>query len=140
MPRTLCMAAVIVLIALGGGIAACTPSAKSADPQMRKLVQADIAQVMRDIDRAAETSPGIGTSSNPFTYVGISPALPRLVSRGTPALEPIAAEIEASKEDGLREYLLAIAGQQILDLPAQDSLVASGKEWARWYRSRGQSR
>jgi hypothetical protein len=140
MPRTLRVAALMVLIALGGGLAACTTGPKSADPQMRKLVQADIAQVMRDIDHAAESSPGIGMSSNPFTYVGISAALPRLVSRGAPALEPITAEIEASKEDGLREYLLAIAGQQILNLPAQDSLVASGKEWARWYRSRGQSR
>jgi len=74
-------------------------------------------------------------SSNPYDYVGISPAFERLVGRGEPALEATASEIEASKENGLREYLLAIARQRILGGDEPNQAWATGKEWAALYRS-----
>jgi hypothetical protein len=129
-----------LLVLLVGFVAACSPVTNAGDPHMLALVRADITEVMGDIDRASETSPGVGMSSNPFHYIGISPALPRLVSRGKPALEAIVSEIEGSGEDGLREYLLAIAGHQIIGVTEPGSSVGSGKAWARWYRSQQETR
>jgi hypothetical protein len=78
----------------------------------------------------------VGDSANPYDYVGVSPAFTKLVSLGKPALPAIAAEIEASDQNGLREYLLAAAGAQISgDTPGSGAQTWSdGKEWARRYR------
>ena len=69
--------------------------------------------------------------------MGISPAFRELVALGPAALPAIVAEIESSKDDGLREYLLAAAGAQIDgDVPSGDGQTwDSGKEWARQYRA-----
>jgi hypothetical protein len=103
---------------------------------MRALVHSDISHVMSDIDAAGKTDPGIMMSSNPFTYTRVSPYFARLVARGEPALDAIAEEIEASPEDGLREYLLAIAGQTIAGDIKRDASWSTGKGWALYYRSR----
>ncbi len=99
--------------------------------EMRALVRADIKQIMEDIDK----DPTVGASSNPWHYVGVSPAFPRLVERGEPALEAIAAEIEESKENGLREYLLAMAGNAILGEKKQYTAWDNAKGWLALYRA-----
>ena len=78
----------------------------------------------------------VGESDNPYDYVGISPVFIKLVALGKPALPAIVAEIEASDDDGLREYLLAAAGAQISgDTPGSGAQTwSSGKEWAQQYR------
>ena len=78
----------------------------------------------------------VGQSSNPYDYVGISPAFTQLVALGEPALPAIVAEIDASGDDGLREYLLAAAGAQIDgDTPGSGGQTwSSGKEWVQQYR------
>jgi hypothetical protein len=79
----------------------------------------------------------VGQSSNPYDYVGVSPVFVKIVALGKPALPAIAAEIMASSDDGLREYLLAAAGAQISgDTPGsgQTQTWSSGKEWAEQYR------
>ena len=129
-------ALLVVAVAAMLGVAGCTPAPHAPDPSMPAQVKADIAQIMSDISRAEETSPEVGLSSNPYSYVGISPAFQRLVDRGQPALDPIVAEIENSKENGLLEYLLAIAGQEILNAPTPEITVDTGKAWARWYRTK----
>ena len=114
----------------------CTSKTAGVDREdMRAQVQSDIAQVMNDIAAAEKSNPEIALSSNPFTYAGISPALDRLVARGEPALESIAEEIEDSRENGLREYLLAIAGQRIMGAVKTDGTWSTAKEWARYYRA-----
>jgi hypothetical protein len=116
--------------------AGCTNAAQPVDrEEMRAHVRSDIAQVMSDIAAAEKTNPAIAMSSNPFTYAEISPALDRLVARGKPALESIAVEIEDSPENGLREYLLAIAGQRIMGAEKTIGTWSTAKEWARYYRT-----
>ncbi len=115
--------------------AGCASNAPVDRDEMRAQVRRDIAQVMSDIARAEEASPAIALSSNPFTYAEISPALDWLVARGEPALESIAEEIEGSPENGLREYLLAIAGQRIMGVAKTDGAWSTPKEWARYYRT-----
>jgi len=115
--------------------AGCSGNATADAEKMRATVRDDIAQVMTDIAAAEEADPAIALSSNPFDYAELSPALDRLVARGTPALEPIVSEIEDSPENGLREYLLAIAGQKILGEEGIKGVWATGKEWASYYRA-----
>ena len=129
------IAAAMLAIALTAS-AGCNYATGVNRQEMRKLVHNDITQVMNDIARAEESSPTIGLSSNPFTYAEISPALDRLVARGKPALDAIADEIESSAEDGLREYLLAIAGHRIMGEVKVDESWSTGKGWARYYRAR----
>jgi hypothetical protein len=121
----------ILMLAFLIGLAGCAD--KVSDAEMHASVRQDIAQVMEDIDTASRRDPGIGMSSNPYDYVGISPAFERLVARGAPALDAIAAEIQESDENGLREYLLAIAGQRIQG-DTGPSMWSTGKQWAEKYR------
>ena len=111
-------------------------------PSLRKTVHADVGRIMADIKAAEDRGDlvdgvPVGQSDNPYDYVGISPAFTGLVALGKPALPAIVAEIEASKEDGLREYLLAAAGAQISgDTPGGGAQTwDSGKDWARQQRA-----
>lgn len=127
MGTRLARALLILMLACLTSLAGCADNVSEAE--MRASVQQDIAQVMEDIDTASQRDPGIGMSSNPHDYVGISPAFERLVARGEPALDAIAAEIRESDENGLREYLLAIAGQRIQG-DTGSSMWSTGKQWA----------
>jgi hypothetical protein len=115
--------------------AGCGSTTTSGDKEMRANVRGDITQVMSDIATAEKADPAIATHSDPFTYAELSPALDRLVARGEPALESIAEEIESSPENGLREYLLAMAGQDILGAEKIKGAWSTGKEWASYYRA-----
>ena len=104
-------------------------------------MHADIGRFMADIKAAEQRGDvvdgvPVGQSSNPYDYVGVSPVFTRLVALGKPALPAIAAEIEASAQNGLREYLLAAAGAQIDgDTPGSGAQTwSTGKEWARQFR------
>jgi hypothetical protein len=126
----------LTLTAVLAPAAGCARPPTPTKAQMRAAVHADATQMMADIDAAEARGSGVGLSSNPFSYAEVSPAWGRLVGRGKPALNSIVAEIESSREDGLREYLLALAGQSILGEQQPSSGVSSGKGWARAYRSR----
>jgi hypothetical protein len=113
-----------------------------AESQPRAEVHAYAARMMADIKAAEDRGDVIdgvtvGASSNPYDYVGVSPVFVKIVELGKPALPAIAAEILASNENGLREYLLAAAGAQISgDTPGsgQAQSWSSGKEWAKQFR------
>jgi len=120
--------------------ASASPAGGSAGA-LRTQVRRYAARMMADI-RAAEIRGDVidgvpvGESDNPYDYVGVSPVFVQLVALGRPALPAIAAEVEASTGDGLREYLLAAAGAQISgDTPGGGAQSwGSGKEWAQQYR------
>jgi hypothetical protein len=123
------MVVVLALTVVVTLVSACATSSGETSAGMRQSVRFDIADIMTDV----EAAPGL--SSNPYDYAGVSPAFARLVGRGEPALEAIASEIEVSNENGLREYLLAIAGQRILGEEKPDGAWATGKEWVAHYRT-----
>ena len=117
------------------------PATPAASPTLRQTVHADIGRIMADIKAAEQRGDvvdgvRVGVSSNPYDYVGVSPVFVKLLALGKPALPAIAAEIEASHHNGLREYLLAAAGAQIEgDTPGSGAQTwSTGKEWARQYR------
>lgn len=108
------------------------PASSAATRSIDQAVHADAEQMMSDI---ASAPIGTQASSNPFSYVGVSPAFERLVARGTPAVEAIAREIERSPHNGLREYLLAIAASRILEEPESEMRWSTAKGWVSQYRS-----
>lgn len=112
-------------------LAGCAETQPTPSDAMLESVRADIDQVMADI----EADPDVGASSNPWDYVGVSPTFPRLIARGEPALEAIALEIEGSEENGLREYLLAMAGNSILGKDRQYGDWDNAKGWLALYRA-----
>jgi hypothetical protein len=126
-------------------VPAVTPSAQPSiddTAAMREEVRSHIDQIMSDIDAAQERGDvvdgvAVGASSNPYDYVGISPAFREFVSLGAPVLPAIVDEIEASNHNGLREYLLAAAGTMIDgDVPSDGRQTwGDGKQWARQYRA-----
>ena len=76
------------------------------------------------------------TSSDPYDYIHGNRPFERLVSYGMEALTVILNDLEASPQDGLREYLLALAAEKISgrDLRAEGLEWATGKEWLARYR------
>jgi hypothetical protein len=136
----------------GPGAAASTPAGTApaatgeaspgggAGAGLRARVHADAATMMADIKAAEDRGDvvdgvPVGASSNPYDYVGVSPVFVKIVALGEQALPAIAAEILASKHDGLREYLLAAAGAQISGETAGGTQSwSSGREWAEQYR------
>lgn len=117
------------------------PESPAATPSLRAEVHAYARRMMTDIKAAEDRGDAVdgvpvGSSSNPYDYVGVSPVFVKIIALGKPALPAIAAEIMASGENGLREYLLAAAGAQISgDTPGsgQTQTWSSGKEWARQF-------
>ena len=77
------------------------------------------------------------TSSNPYDYILDSKAFDRLTSYGLEALPVVLNELEESEQDGLKEYLLALAVEKISgrDLRAEGLEWATGKEWLTRYQS-----
>jgi hypothetical protein len=120
--------------------ASAVPAPAAEEQSLRAEVHADAARMMADIKAAEDRGDVIdgtpvGLSSNPYDYVGVSPVFVKIVALGKPALPTIAAEIMASGENGLREYLLAAAGAQISgDTPGDGQSWSSGKEWAKQFR------
>ena len=116
------------------------PDPSAAEQSLRAEVHAYAARMMADIKAAEDRGDVIdgapvGSSSNPYDYVGVSPVFVKIVALGEPALPAIVAEIEASDHDGLREYLLAAAGAQISgDTPGDGQSWSTGKEWASQFR------
>lgn len=120
---------------------AASATREAADP-LRARVHEYAARMMADIKAAEDRGDVIdgvpvGQSSNPYDYVGVSPMFVKIVGLGEEALPAIADEILGSKQDGLREYLLAAAGAQISgDVPGSGAQTwDTGKAWAQRYRA-----
>lgn len=74
--------------------------------------------------------------SNPYAFVRNSKDYDNLVGLGSAALPVIERKIVESEDSGLREYLLAIAAEDIakVDLKGDDYRWSKGKEWPREWR------
>lgn len=70
-------------------------------------------------------------SSNPYDYCN-NPGFRKIVAMGPAALKQIENYINRSSENGLTEYMLAIAAEEIaaVDLKKQPEKWINGKKWA----------
>jgi len=102
-------------------------------------VPTTVAQDIEAVRSDAVAQTLVSVSSNPYDYADSSPAISRLVAKGTPALPRIEAAINQSANDGLEEYMLVIAAEQIAKVKigarSGDPLEwQTGKEWVSSWR------
>lgn len=126
--RSLATAATIV-IALAA--VAALVVAPRQEPAIASRIDTEIDSLMADIQTRAFANPAIAMSSNPYDYVQGSSDYARIVSHGYEALPVLSDMVGSSPENGLREYILAVAAEDIarVDLKANGPGWASGKEW-----------
>lgn len=99
----------------------------------------NIDSLVQSIDDISMLEPSRHASPNPYDYVQGNASFKNLVALGPDALPIIENKINSSKDDGLKEYLLAIAAEEIARVNLKDSSGtiqpwSTGKEWAKAWR------
>ena len=87
----------------------------------------NLTSIMDKISNLPPTS-----SSNPYDYIINSNEFNNLVEIGPEALDIIKQRVDESSENGLKEYILAIAAERIakVDLKGDNFGWATAKEWS----------
>lgn len=75
------------------------------------------------------SNPKVSTSSNPYDYTKNSQDYKDIVSLGNNALTYMLTKFEGSKENGLKEYIMAIACSEILKENVETKKWETGREW-----------
>ncbi|MCL1791154.1 MAG: hypothetical protein FWG40_07335 [Peptococcaceae bacterium] len=117
------LVAVALTIIIIGNSAKTTTAAETIDKNMSKI--------MDSIDMAVKNNSDVATSSNPYSYIKDNPYFDSIVQIGTPALPEIRERINKSTNNGLEEYVLAIAAERIAKIDLKDDafLWSTAKEW-----------
>lgn len=102
---------------------------------VEKQLDSESEQLKQDIQKLADTKSPVSLSSNPYDYIKDNESFQNIVKLGNEALPIIQAKIEASENDGLLEYMLAIAAEEISGAELHSALdgkynYSSAKEWA----------
>ncbi|PKM77276.1 MAG: hypothetical protein CVU90_08195 [Firmicutes bacterium HGW-Firmicutes-15] len=93
---------------------------------MAKELNNNISSMMEEIDKGAKNDLATQLSSNPYDYTKDNMYFEKIVDMGYPALPLIEDYIQKSTQNGLREYLLAIASEKI----AKVDLKSDGNGWS----------
>lgn len=75
------------------------------------------------------------SQSNPYAYTE-NEQFDKIVDYGDKALDYLIDELENSPNNGLREYIIAIACNDILGWEMQEKNWSTGKEWYQYYLDR----
>ncbi|MBD5554718.1 MAG: hypothetical protein HDQ95_05045 [Roseburia sp.] len=103
----------------------------ATENQEENDVATDPDAIMEVIDAMVEKDTmEYGFSSNPYDYIN-NQYFDNIVNLGIPALPVMVEEIEASEMNGLREYLFAIAVEEITKTSLKEKAYgwSNGKEW-----------
>ncbi|MEN6384707.1 MAG: hypothetical protein ABFD79_05880 [Phycisphaerales bacterium] len=94
-------------------------------------IDKNISDIMQNVADMAQKAPEKAMSSNPYDYTINNANFDNIVNLGTEALPLIRDKINKSDENGLREYILAIAAEKIAKVDLKDDrfLWATGKDW-----------
>jgi hypothetical protein len=129
---------ILVLVALVCVTAFASISKVTASPSYQ--IDKNIEAIMDGVDKAVKEDPVRDLSSNPYDYIVNNENYLNIVNLGSASLVPIREKITNSNENGLKEYILAIAGEEIakVNLRGNSFLWSNGKEWAKeWDRHLG---
>ncbi len=99
----------------------------SVNVSAAKIIDNNMSIIMNSLTSLPKTS-----SSNPYDYIRDSNEFNNIVVIGPDALPIIKQRIDDSDENGLREYILAIAAEKIakVDLKGDNLGWSTGKEWS----------
>lgn len=118
---------VLVVSLLIGCVSVFTLKSKSVSAQ----VNYNIDTYMDELNKSIYDDPQKAMSSNPYTYVKNNKYFDAIVDLGPDALPSIEKAISDSPKNGLREYILAIAGERIAKVNLKGDSVKwdSAKKW-----------
>jgi hypothetical protein len=109
--RLLVLTVFVLAIAFVAGV---IYSANASEKDIHQT--ASIAAIAESTAKVLDANPRISSSSNPYDYVKDNKAFDEIVALGPKALPVLYQEIKLSPDDGLNEYLLAIAAEKILQV------------------------
>ncbi|NLN87893.1 MAG: hypothetical protein GX133_09925 [Syntrophomonadaceae bacterium] len=105
---------IIIIIVLFAGIGVLTmASINSPSAAFAKELNNHINEMMSQVDRQSNNNAITQLSSNPYNYARNNVYFDEIVEMGYPAVPLLEDYIVKSPENGLREYLLAIAIEKI---------------------------
>lgn len=100
------------------------PKQQTDDSQTRQQVEEYLDQIVHDPDTAL--------SSNPYTYIrNNQAAFDALVALGSEGKDVMFQMFEESQDNGLKEYIMAVACNQILG--GEPANVSTGRDWYQHY-------
>ena len=94
-------------------------------------IDSNMNSMMDEVAEMQSTRVESALSSNPYDYIKNNDYYNKIVSLGTDALDLIKQKIDESNENGLKEYILAAAANDIakVDLKKDTFNWSNGKEW-----------
>ncbi len=93
--------------------------------------------IKKEMDKRLESIVSIkSTSSNPYDYIKNNKDFDYLVQQKDAGLKYLLEKFKASKENGLREYIMAIACSKILNENPDEKKWDTGKGWYEQYASK----
>ncbi len=95
-------------------------------------VDSNINELMGKITKLQTENAPLASSSNPYDYIKDSIEFNNIVDLGPDALPIIKQRVDESDENGLREYILAIAAEKIakVDLKGDNLGWSTAKGWS----------
>jgi hypothetical protein len=95
-----------------------------------------LSDMIIEFNNQIKENPSIMRSSNPYKFIENNSAYEGITRLGYEALPIINEKIEKSENNGLQEYILAIAAEQIasVDLKGESFNWDTGKGWAREWK------
>lgn len=94
--------------------------------QPAKTVEAEsVSEIIREmsdiVEEKIESNPKVKFSSNPYDYIEDNEAYDKLVQKGVSAVSEMLSYMETSGEDGLNDYLIAAAVEEILECSLKET-------------------
>ena len=98
-------------------------------PTMAQKLDNNINNMMDKIEKGANSDLNTQLSSNPYDYAKDNEYFQNIVDMGYPALSLIEETISKSQNNGLREYLLAIAAEEIAKVNLKTDDAGNNYQW-----------
>ncbi|MBU3113066.1 hypothetical protein [Clostridium lacusfryxellense] len=103
-------------------------SAKDIKSKEKVTITAANVAIDKKLDTICD-NPKVAASSNPYDYTKDSQDYKDIVSSGDDALKYMLTKFDKSKENGLREYVMAIACSEMLKENIETKKWETGREW-----------
>jgi hypothetical protein len=123
----------LLLVSVAAAVLIFSSSQADAVPYQ---IDKNITAIMDEIERMAKENPNKASSSNPYKYIAGNADYKNIVKLGSAALPAIDEKIKTSQENGLREYILALAAEEIakVDLKGDNFGWSNAKQWdKKWH-------
>lgn len=113
-----------------------TSTFSQANASVASKIDQNMLSIMDDVSKLATQDPQAAMNSNPYSYIN-NANYKSITNLGPDALPILVDRINQSKEDGLKEYILAIATEEIakVDLKKDKNGWDSGKAFTKVWKT-----